>query len=101
MIDKIEDHFGHIDIVVPCAYHTHRRNFLDIEPEGLVRTFEVTCFGTFHVMQLAARKMVKHKSGGKIVIIGSVHSAYPQSISSFTCYSAAKAALDNMTRTVA
>ena len=52
-------------------------------------------------MQLAARQMVAQGKGGKIVIIGSVMSVYPQAIGTSTCYNAAKAALDNMTRTVA
>ena len=60
-----------------------------------------SCFGTFHIMQLAARQMVAQGTGGKVVIIGSVMSKYPQSISTSTCYNAAKAALDSMTRTVA
>mmetsp|Transcript_2412 Transcript_2412/g.4763 ORF Transcript_2412/g.4763 Transcript_2412/m.4763 type:complete len:145 (+) Transcript_2412:3-437(+) len=45
--------------------------------------------------------MVAQAAGGKIVIIGSVMSVYAQAISTSTCYNAAKAALDNMTRTVA
>ena len=45
--------------------------------------------------------MVSQGNGGKVVIIGSVMSVYPQCIGTSTCYSAAKAALDNMTRTLA
>ena len=93
--------FGHIDVLIPCAYFSHRAPFLDIDPALLAKTFDVTCFGTFHLMQLCARQMVVQGTGGKVVIIGSVMSKYPQTISTSTCYNAAKAALDSMTRTVA
>merc|ERR1712032_1670950 len=54
-----------------------------------------------NVSQLAARHMVDRGGGGRFIFIGSVMALYPQAIPTSVPYNAAKAALDNMTRTIA
>jgi glucose 1-dehydrogenase len=99
MIDETVARFGRIDVVVSNAYQSVREPFLDISPEGLQRTLDVSMFGAFHVCQLGAREMVKRGDGGKIVVVSSVHAEHP--FGGSTAYNMAKSAIDAMALTMA
>jgi NAD(P)-dependent dehydrogenase (short-subunit alcohol dehydrogenase family) len=85
MMNDVVEHFGHLDIVVGMlltfifgrsligaanAYYSIREPLLTADWDNVKKTLEVTQFGTYHTCQLAAQKMVKNTTGGKIVIIG-------------------------------
>jgi len=91
------DRFGHLDILVNNAGMNIRKPLIDLEVSDVEKVWAVTLWGVFHCSQLAARHMVKRGGGGSIVNISSVHAVngYPLS----TAYNAAKAAVNQMTRT--
>lgn len=97
-------HFGRIDIAVANAANSLREPILTAKWENVLRTIEVTQFGTFHTCQFAAQQMVKQGpsatgNGGKIIIISSLHEevAFPTA----AAYNMAKAAINHLARTMA
>jgi glucose 1-dehydrogenase len=104
MFETAVQRFGRIDIAVANAAHSVREPVLEARWENVLRTLEVTQFGTFHTCQLAAQQMVKQGpneqgNGGKIIIISSLHEevAFPHS----AAYNMAKAAVNHLARTMA
>ena len=93
------DQLGRLDIAVANAARSIRRPFIEQSWDDAWATFSVTLFGVWHTCQFAARHMVRQGQGGKIVIISSIMSelAVPES----AAYNAAKAALNELGRTVA
>ena len=95
------ERFGRIDILVTCAaiYSTlARKDFLEIEPEEWNRVLSVNLTGA----QLAARAVLpamKEQRSGVIVNMGSVNSHIAPEGRAH--YSAGKAALENLTKTLA
>ncbi len=91
--------FGRIDIAVANAAISIREAVIDAEWSHVQRTLEVSQFGVFHTCQFAAQQMVRQGSGGKIIIISSVHAelAVPRS----AAYNMAKAAINHLSRTMA
>lgn len=90
--------FGRVDIVVANAAFSIREPVVDAQWEHVLRTVEVTQFGTFHTCQAAARLMIG-QGGGKIVIVGSVLAEIPFATSA--AYNMAKAAVVHLGRTLA
>lgn len=90
---------GRIDIAVANAAVSIREAVIDAEWEHVRRTIEVSQFGVFHACQFAAQQMVRQGSGGKIIIISSVHAeiAVPRS----AAYNMAKAAINHLSATLA
>lgn len=109
MFDAAVERFGRLDIAVANAAHSVREPVLEAKWENVLRTLEVTQFGTFHTCQFAAQQMVRQlaksneesppKNGGKIIIISSLHEevAFPHS----AAYNMAKAAINHLARTMA
>ncbi len=98
MIEATLARYGRLDILVSNAYLSIRQPFLEMTPEGLMRTLEVSLLGAFHCCQLAARAMVA-QGRGHIIVIGSVHAEHP--FGGATAYNMAKWALDGMALTAA
>jgi glucose 1-dehydrogenase len=97
-------HFGHIDIVVANAAYSKRQPVLEADWETVRRTIEVAQFGVFHACQFGAQQMVRQAEtlghgGGKIIIIGSVHSEI--AVPNASAYNMAKAAVNHLGRTLA
>jgi glucose 1-dehydrogenase len=104
MFQAAVDHFGHLDIVVANAAFSIREPVIEAKWENVLRTIEVTQFGVFHTCQFAAQQMVKqgkrgNRSGGKIIVISSIHEevAFPNS----AAYNMSKAAINHLVRTLA
>ena len=102
MIDAIVRHFGRIDILVNNAA-TFARNPFDGNDyvawqRGWQRTFEVNVFGAANAAWLAMRSMRK-SGGGKIINIAS-RAAF-RGETEFADYGASKAAVVNLTRSIA
>ena len=64
MIDKIIDHFGHLNILVNNAgvAPKERKDLLDMSEESYDRVMNINLKGTFFLSQLAAKEMLKSKS---------------------------------------
>lgn len=95
------DKFSRIDILVTCAaiYATlERRDFVDISPEEWNKVMGVNLGGS----QLCARAVLpqmKNQGSGSIVFMGSVNTYIAPEGRAH--YSAGKAALENLTKTLA
>jgi glucose 1-dehydrogenase len=103
MFNQAVEHFGHVDIVVANAGISIREYVLDAEWENVLKTIEVSQFGTFHTCQFAAQQMVKQieagRPGGKIIIISSIlEEIAPQTSAA---YNMTKAAINHLGRTMA
>lgn len=103
MFQKAADHFGHIDIVVANAGYSIREPVLEADWNHIEQIIAVCQFGVFHACQLGAQQMVKQaaqgRPGGKMLIIASIMGEL--SIANSTAYNMAKAAVINLTRTLA
>lgn len=99
MVAQTVERFGRLDTAVCNAYYSKRQPFLEIEPEGMRRTLDVTLWGSFHVAQAAARHMVEKGDGGSLLFISSVHAVMP--VPTSLAYNTAKAGLNHMAATIA
>jgi NAD(P)-dependent dehydrogenase (short-subunit alcohol dehydrogenase family) len=99
VIEAADRAFGRIDALVSAAGNTDRGTILDTTPENFDGLFAVNTRAPFFLMQGAAKIMRRDGTRGTIVNISSMSSMGGQP---FLCaYSAAKGALDTMTRNVA
>lgn len=103
MFDQAVSTFGRIDIAVANAAMSIREPVVEAKWDNVLRTLQVSQFGVFHTCQLAAQQMVrqehKYLSGGKIIVISSVHAELP--VPNSAAYNMAKAAINHLTRTMA
>jgi len=93
----IADH-GKIDAIINCAGMTNRVRFMDSTDEQWLEIFKVNVLGTVHFCQAVIPHMQKNKYG-HIVNVASIR-AYGVT-SGRPAYSAAKAAIMNLTATLA
>jgi len=98
-IDELAVELGELWGLVACAGANHRAGALDDEPDAWRRALEVNLTGPFFCAQAAARRLVDHGRGGRIVTITSVHEHVPLEFAA--AYSAAKAGLAMATRVMA
>jgi NAD(P)-dependent dehydrogenase (short-subunit alcohol dehydrogenase family) len=99
-MEAIANHFGGIDILVNNVAITDRgATVLDLEEDEWAKVLQVTLTSVFLCTKYAGRKMVAGGRGGAIVNIGSTsgYRARPNALA----YPAAKAAVINMTRSMA
>jgi 3-oxoacyl-[acyl-carrier protein] reductase len=92
--------FGRIDILVNNAGVVISRPFLEKTVEDWVKTLEVNLIGVFLCSQAAAKYMLKQKSG-KIINISSIRGIDHCGREGIMDYSASKAAVINLTKTMA
>ena len=99
VVDRALTDLGRLDILVANAYASVREPFLDITPEGMSRTLDVSLLGAFHAAQSVSRKLVTQKRGGAICFISSVHAFTP--VAGSLAYNTAKAGMNHMAATIA
>jgi len=63
MFTDLDRTFGQLDVVLYNASFRTRGPLVDLVPQDVMRTLEVTAFGAFLVAQEAARRMVARGSG--------------------------------------
>jgi NAD(P)-dependent dehydrogenase (short-subunit alcohol dehydrogenase family) len=98
-VEAAVERFGDVDILVNNAGGPiFNAEFLDTRPEGWLRVLDLNLMSVIHVTRAAGRGMVQRRSGSVINVdsIGAAHPAPP-----VTCYSAAKAAVVNLTKSLA
>jgi 2,3-dihydro-2,3-dihydroxybenzoate dehydrogenase len=93
------DEFGRIDILVNCAgIALTPKPLLDTTPEEFQRVFAINLKGVWHCTRLAARDMVKRRSG-RIINIASIAGKVPRI--GLGAYCISKAAVIHLTRCLA
>jgi 2,3-dihydro-2,3-dihydroxybenzoate dehydrogenase len=93
------DEFGRIDILVNCAgVALTPKPLLDTTPEEFQRVFAINLKGVWHCTQLAARDMIKRRSG-RIINIASIAGKVPRI--GLGAYCISKAAVIHLTRCLA
>ncbi|MEA2572301.1 MAG: 3-oxoacyl-[acyl-carrier protein] reductase [Acidobacteriota bacterium] len=102
LVDAVVAHFGRIDIVVNNAatfdMNLFERDDYEAWQRGWQSTFAVNVFGAANVTYLAMRSM-RANGGGKIINVAS-RAAF-RGETEFADYGASKAALVNLTRSIA
>ena len=99
-MDDIADRFGRLDILVNNVAITDRgATVLDLDEDVWDQVLKVTLTSVFLCTKYAGRKIVAGGGGGNVVNIGSTsgYRARPNALA----YPAAKAAVINMTRSIA
>jgi 3-oxoacyl-[acyl-carrier protein] reductase len=96
LLDAVEEHFGHLDVVVHTAGINHPVTLADLDLADFDEIHRINVRGTFVVDQQAARRI---RDGGSIVNLSSsmVRFAPP----GLSAYAASKAAVDALTRILA
>src|SRR5580693_6806968 len=96
LFDSVENHFGHLDVVVHTAGINRPATVTDLDLADFDEIHRVNVRGTFVVNQQAARRL---RGGGSIVNVStSMVRVAPPSLSA---YAASKAAVDVLTRILA
>lgn len=99
MYKSVVETMGGIDIVVSNAAYSDRHLMLESDLDEFRKTIDVSMWGAFYLVRAGSRLMVDAGNGGNIVVISSPHAhmACPGAMA----YNMAKAANDQMARTVA
>ena len=98
MIQTAVQEFGHLDFAIANAGITTFGNFLEYELEQFQQLITVNLQGSFFLAQAAARQLVKHGTGGRILFMSSVtgHQAPPN----LAAYGMTKAALEMLAKSL-
>ena len=99
VVDDLADTLGGLDAFVNNAGLGKSERFLDLSWDDWREALAVDLDGAFVCAQRAARRMVDHGRGGRIVNVTSVHELVPKSESS--AYVAAKHGLGGLTKVMA
>lgn len=97
--DEVEQRLGRIGILVNNAGISRQKRLEDIEEADWDAVLDTNLKGAFFVAQAAARQMIRHGAGGRIVNIGSV--AGLRTLGQQAPYCASKAGLAHLTRCMA
>lgn len=98
-IDSVVEYYGRIDVLINNAAVQYKESALDTTIESWDATMNANARGYFFCMQEAAKDMIRRQEPGCIINIGSGHSQ--MAIENRITYAAAKAAVDQMTRSAA
>ena len=96
LIDAAVQQFGKLDIAIANAGITLFGDFLEYTPDALQGVMKVNLQGSFFLAQLAAKQMIKQKTGGSILFMSSVtgHQAHKK----LAAYGMTKAALEMLAK---
>jgi 2-dehydro-3-deoxy-D-gluconate 5-dehydrogenase len=98
MVENVVEHFGKIDILVNNAGVSHTQLAFDIEEEDWDKVMDLNVKSLFFCCQAAGR-MMKNQGFGKIINLASVAGAVGDF--GIAPYTASKAAVINLTRSLA
>lgn len=98
VIQKVLKQKKKLDVLINCAGINHRNSFLETTDQGWLDVFGVNVLGTVHCCKAVIPFMQKNRYG-RIVNVASIRGY--SSTSSRPAYSASKAAIINLTATLA
>jgi len=113
IVERTVVELGALDAVISCAYSSVRAPILELKPGDVQRTLDVTLMGAFHLCQVGAKHMASIPPVGNtrskrqrhahrnVIVVSSVMAKYPFVYPESVAYNMAKAALDNMVRSMA
>lgn len=99
LLDKVNQTFGQVDILVNNIGITTRTNFLEISDEEYDQVFDANIKAPFFLTQAIARQMVLNEVQGSLIHVSSISSF--KAISEMTHYQSSKAALTMMSNSIA
>lgn len=99
MIQQAFDQFKRLDILINCAGMFEHGMALEINPDSWQQTFDINLHGTYYCSQAFARLAIRQNQPATIVNISSISSTH--NIPGRAAYSASKAALNSLTRSLA
>jgi NAD(P)-dependent dehydrogenase (short-subunit alcohol dehydrogenase family) len=99
LITRIVDRYGRLDLVVNNAGGAPSAPAASASPRLHAKIIELNLVAPLHVAQRANRVMQEQPGGGSIIMISSVSATRPSPLTA--AYGAAKAGLDNLTRSLA
>jgi NAD(P)-dependent dehydrogenase (short-subunit alcohol dehydrogenase family) len=99
LISATVDRFGAVDILVNDAALFAVRPLIDVDAAEAARFFAVNAIGPLIAARAFARWAIAHKRGGVIVNVSSIAAGKPAQ--DLALYSASKAALESLTRSMA
>jgi meso-butanediol dehydrogenase/(S,S)-butanediol dehydrogenase/diacetyl reductase len=97
LVSTVTERFGGVDILINNAMSCSEMPFLDISSDDVKRDFEVTVMGPFFASQEVIPGMIE-RGGGVILNVSSVNGL---SYFGSEAYSAAKAGLHSLTKSIA
>lgn len=100
LLDRVQNEFGKIDILVNSAGVNVRKDTVDLSEEEWDHVQNVQLKGTFLACQLVGKSMIENNVKGKIINISSIDYKVV-SRSNIISYMAAKGAVAQMTRALA
>ncbi|WP_109480806.1 SDR family oxidoreductase [Paraburkholderia sp. C35] len=99
VVAAADEHFGRVDVLVNAAALTDRGTILDTDPALFDRMFATNVRAPFFLMQETLRVMLREKTEGTIVNIGSMSAMAGQPF--ISAYCASKGALGTLTQNTA
>lgn len=99
LVEATVDEFGQLDVMVNNAGLTRIGPAEELDPDDWRHVIDVDLTGVFFGAQLAGRQMIEQDSGGTILNVSSMLGE--QGLQKRAPYCAAKAGVNNLTRTLA
>ena len=101
VVDAAADHFGRLDILVNCVGLNREEKAEEVTEEMFDYVYQVNLKSAMFQAQAAARHMIRQRTGGKQVHMGSVRSLLALRGRGYAAYCAAKGGLITMCKQLA
>jgi len=93
ILQKAEDEYGPIDMVICCAAISKPNMFLQSEVKEYQQHMELNFFGVLNFVHPIAKRMLKRLNGGRIALIGDP-TVVEKAIPGLGAYACSKGALE-------